>query len=174
MRQEFIAVAARGDGPEGVRHIVERRWLRNLHIGEILLVARRVLEIIMRSLELVADEERLVFIVLGLEPVQGGIGDGVGGMFAFVCDDILRPRFFALHTKLGVEILPLPGQHLVVVEVRLHFQVPLADHRCLVACLAEQNGQGLFRRKNTPGQIGHAIDVRVLPRDDARPARRAN
>ena len=174
MRQEFIAVAARGDGPEGVRHIVERRWLRNLHVGEVFLVARCVLEIIVRRLELVADEERLVLVVLRLEPVQGGVGDGVGGMLALVGDDVLRPRLVALHAELGVEILPLPRQHLVVVEIRLHLEVPLADHRRLIARLAEQDGQGLFRRQDAPGEVGHAVHVRVLASDDAGPARRAN
>ena len=37
----------------------------------------------MRRLELVADEKRLVLVVLSLEPMQRGVGDGGGGIGGF-------------------------------------------------------------------------------------------
>ena len=68
--QQLILIPARSDGTEGFWHVVERGRLGNLYVGEVFLIARCVLEIIMWRLELVADKERLVLIVLRLEPVS--------------------------------------------------------------------------------------------------------
>ena len=174
MRHQFIIVPARSDGAEGVWHVVERGRLGNLYVGEVFLVARRVLEIIMWRLELVADKERLVLIVLRLEPMQGGVRNSIGGMLALVGDQVLGPRLVALHAKLGVVILPLPREHLVVVEVRLHLQVPLTDHGRLITSLPKQDRQRLLGRQDPAGEIGYAVYVRILAGDDASPARRTD
>ena len=174
MRRQFILITARGDGAEAGRHIVERRRLGDLHIGEVFLIARGVFKIIVRCLELVADEERLVRVTLGLEPLEGGISDGVRGMFAGVRDGILGPRLGPLNTELRVEVLPLPREYLVIVEIRLRLKVPLADHGGLVTGLAEENGQGLVLGLDATTEVEYAVYVRVLTGDDAGSAGCAN
>ena len=90
-------------------------------------------------------------------------------------DDVLRPGFVALDSELGVVILALSGQDLVVIKrTRFDLQVPLADHRRVVAGFLHFEREILPLGGDVAAQVRYAVDVRVLPGQHAGPAGRAD
>ena len=89
-------------------------------------------------------------------------------MLPLFCNRIARPRFVAVNSKDGIEVLTLPRQHAVIVErAGLFLQMPFADHRRLVPGFAHFDRQLLSLWRNATGQAEYTVGLRVLPRDDA-------
>ena len=54
------------------------------------------------------------------------------------------------------------------------FEMPFANHGRVVARFLHLTGKVLVFRFNSPVQVEHAVGLRILPRYDARPTRRAD
>ncbi len=169
VRHELVLPSASGERAKGVGHVVECIRFGNGHIRQIGLVTRGILEIVVRGFVLVADEERLASIALVFQPVQCGVSNRVRRMLALVRHDVLRPGLFSLYPEFGIKIISLPGQHLVIVEIRLLFQVPLSDHGRLVTRFPHEDGQRLFVGGDISAKVKHAVVVIVQSRDDVCP-----
>ena len=140
-RDQLVLISARGDGAMifAVTHIIR---FGNRDIRQISFVPRRVLEVIVRRLEMQAEIKRFVRITFFLEPFQRRVRDAVGRMPLHpqpVLDIKLLPLEGLLAVgfkKHRIEIGSLTRQHLVIVErFRKGMQMPFADHCGLVACL---------------------------------------
>ena len=110
------------------------------------------------------DEEGLVLVPSVLEPVQGGVGDGVGG----VSGDAL----YAVRCVHGwVVVRPLSLQDLPEIETRgVALEVPFSDHGGLVAVLLKKLREGLLFpvKAHAVGQL--SVEMAVLAREDDGPA----
>lgn len=80
--------------------------------------------------------------------------------------DVLWPRLVATHTEDRVEVRALPCKHRVVIKrLRFDLEVPLTDHRGLVARLTHELGQRVLVWRERIKRK-HAIGVAVLPGQD--------
>ena len=118
--------------------------MRDIDVGQVVVVAVGVLEVVVRRLVVVHEKKRFVIIPTLLEPLQGLVGHGIGRVHAIELDQILGPWFLSSDTKLGIVILSLPRQDAVKVEGgRFHLEVPLADHGSVVSRLLHFLGEVL-------------------------------
>ena len=85
-----------------------------------------------------------------------------------------RPGLESLHPKNGPHVFSLSGEDLVIIKVRLPFEMPFSNDGRLVSRLTHENGKGLSAGWNVPGQIEYSIVVWVLTGNDTGPAWRAN
>ena len=149
--------------------IVEERI--RLGVNAVFVVAevpQRRRPLAVRSLVLTHQQERFRFVAR-LHPVDAEIGDeigdvaGVGFLFAF-----------ADHRRVVID--PLPRQDVPVIETgRIRHKVPLADDRRLITGLLEQLGKGdLGAVELAIAVVVEAVDVRILAREHAGPARPAD
>ena len=141
--------------------VVEER--RRLGIAAIVVVAQvpdRGQPLAVRRLVLAHEQERLGFVAV-LQPVEGEIGDDVGGV-TLVFDAL------AVVDHRGVVVDPLARQDVPFVEAgRVADQVPLADDGRLVAGGVEQLGEGRLRAVEAAvGVVVEAVRVGVLAGQD--------
>ena len=85
-----------------------------------------------------------------------------------------RPGLESLHPKNGPHVFSLSGEDLVIIKMRLPFEMPFSNDGRLVSRLTHENGKGLSAGWNVPGQIEYSIVVWVLTGNDTGPARRAD
>ena len=137
--------------------IVEQR--RRLGIAAIVVVAQvadRGQPLAVRCLVLAHEQERLGFVAF-LQPVEGKLGDDVGGI-------TLVFHALAVVDHGGVVVDPLPRQDVPLVEAgRVGDQVPLAENGRLVTGRTEQLGEGRLRTVEAAvGVVVEAIQMGVL------------
>ena len=148
--------------------VEERRRLGQVDVVEVVEVLRPRLPVAVRRLVLEHQHEGPVGVALFPQPLQGQIGEDVGG----VADHLLGP-LFALQRWVVVGALTL--QHSPEVESgRIALEVPLADHRRLVARFAEQLGEGDLLAVELDRIVDHAILMAMLAGENRRPTRRAD
>ena len=141
--------------------IVEQR--RRLGIAAIVVVAQvadRGQPLAVRCLVLAHEQERLGFVAF-LQPIEGKLGDDVGGV-------TLVFHVLAVVDHGGVVVDPLPRQDVPLVEAgRVGDQVPLAENGRLVTGRAEQLGEGRLRTVEAAvGVVVKTIQVGVLTGQD--------
>ena len=165
--------------------IVEINRLGNVRVLEIVLVPLGVDKHVVRRLEMVHEEERLALVAAVIQPVEGDIRKHVGRM-SFCIDDLDISRQRTVETNsphgaslagvhYGIHVSSLAGYHREVVEVlRRILEVPLADDGGGVSGLLHFPRQVILLARQRAVQVIHAVAVRVLPRHDACPARRAD
>ena len=118
-----------------------------------------------RRLVLAHQQERLVAVRVLVEPVDREVGDDVGA----VALDLAAALGVDQH---GVVVVALPGQHVPVIEaLGIGAQVPLADHRGLVADRLQQLGEGLLVAVELVPVVHEPVLVAVLAGQDDRAAR---
>ena len=94
--------------------------LRDIDVGQVVIIPVGVLEVVVRCLVVVHEKERFVVIPTLLEPVQGLVGHGIGRVHAGELDQILGPWFLGGCTVLGsgtapIELLAYIGYNLICV-----------------------------------------------------------
>ncbi len=122
----------------------------------------------MRRLVLVHQQERLSRVAPRLQPVQGQIGDHVGGVTG-----MLDPLAVADHG--GVVIRPLADQDFVMVKTGGgRAEVPFADDGRLVAGLLQQLGKRLLSPIKGLAVADETVSVAMLAGKNDRSTRPAN
>ena len=152
-----------------VRPVVEqgRGLLEEGHLGARQLLRTR-LPVPVRRLVLVHQQERLVFVPILREPVEGQVGDHLGRV-ALVLDRARR------RLDGRVVVGALADQDLPVIEAdRVTAQVPLADHGRLVAGRLHELGEGLLVPVEDVAVLQVPVGVGVQPGQHRRAARSAD
>ena len=132
-----------------------------------LVIPLSVSVIVMRSLELQAEEERFVTIAV-LQPVKGQVGVDVTGVSSFV-DRSLG----AVESRIKVLALSL-HRHVLEVSLRWTFQVPFPHQKGFIARFQKLFGilWGIF--VDAPVQSSDAVQVTVLTGKNRCPTRRTD
>ena len=111
--------------------------------------------------------EGLVGVAPVVHPVDGQVGDDVGHVSR-------PPQLSAVADEVGVVVVALSDEDVPVVEARWQRrEVPLADHRRLVAGLLEQLREGLLAAVERLRIVGEAVGVAVFARQHAGSGRSA-
>jgi len=121
-----------------------------------------------RSLVVEEHTERLVLIAV-FYPVDGLVGDDVGGIAFHLCA-------FAVHLDEGrVIIVALSRQDFPMVEsLRIAYEVPLANHRCLIAVLLKEFRESQLVAVEGGRVVDEPVGVAVLSGEHAGTARSAD
>ena len=140
-----VAVLTRGFGAEVLAGlVVQIRRLGDLDIIQVAVVPRRVLIHVVRRLEVVHQKEGLVTFPTVGKPVEADVRDRIARVLAIELDRVLWPGLITLHSKRRAHVVALAGQDAVVVErAGLLLEVPLADHRGVIARALHLLGQVL-------------------------------
>ncbi len=140
-------------------------------------VFRPRLPITVRRLVLEHQHERLRLVSFVLHPVQGQVGDNVRRVAHVIDSSVLLSVAIRILEHGRIVVGSLANQHFrVIVSLRRHVraQVPLADHRGGVACLAQKLGKGLLGTVELVAIDQETIGVRVLAGLDRGPHRPAD
>ena len=162
---DFHFLHVRRGSPTGV--VVEKRLrLRHLHVGQPFVIARRRHPVPMRCLVLHHEQEGLRLVPLP-QPVEAHVRDDVRGV-------ALALLLSVGADKIGVPVFTLADQQPPVVGPGGRAaEMPLADHRRLIARLAQGGGEGPQSVANRLAQRHHAVGMRVQSGEDRGAARRA-
>ncbi len=150
-----------GGGGAAFVIIPQRLGLGDFHIVKHVQILRARLPVAMRGLVLVHQHERLLRITILLQPSQCLVGDNIRGVAGVLHGDDLAVIVGCLHWR--VVIRPLTDEHIKVVKPRRSaLEMPLANHRCRVAHLAQELWKGLLRTVELVAVHKETVLVRIL------------
>ena len=110
-----------------------------------------------------------------LQPFEGKVSDGIGGMLVGKLDEVFAPRFVPAYPKGGPVVFALPWKYAVIVKVLgFHLKMPFTDHGGFVSRLFHFYGEHLLAGFDSTSQIHGPIDVVVLTGQYASARRRAD
>ena len=166
------------DSQRAIRVILEQRGrLGYGYIVEQVQMSSGRLPVPVRGLVLNHEHERLGLVAFVFQPVHRQALDDVGRV-SDVPDSlsIIFTGTVGVLEHCRVVVRSLADEHFgVVIALRRHVraEVPLADHRCLVAGFLQELGESLLRAVELLAVVDDAVDVAVLAGKDDGPAGRA-
>lgn len=104
MGDELVPVSTSGEGAPFRVTLPKGLGLGDFDVLQKVLIAGSVLKVVMGRLVMVHQKKGLLLIPSILQPVEGDVGDDVGGVFSLKLDRVFLPWLVPANAELGIEV----------------------------------------------------------------------